>query len=137
MRLIANALLAVTTLVSVAAASYPEEMFFSKRFSTFTIPTPAPGSLPPIVGEARLYRVRKGDTLMDVARLYGLGYNEIVDANPGLDPWVPPAGAVVLLPTEWILPCCTYQGIVVNIPDMRLLFYCPAGPRPTDVHTCP
>ena len=108
-------LLLLAALGSAARADYPEETFFNKRFATFTIPTPASGSLPPIVGEARLYRVRKGDTLMDVARLYGLGYNEIVDANPGLDPWVPPAGAVVLLPMEWILPCCTYQGIVVNI----------------------
>ena len=65
------------------ARTYPEETFFNKRFSTFTIPTPAPGSLPPVVGEVRLYRMRKGDTLMDLARLYGLGYNEIVDANPG------------------------------------------------------
>ena len=137
MRLIVGALLAIAALTAVARADYPEETFFNKRFSTFTIPTPAPGSLPPIVGEARLYRVRKGDTLMDVARLYGLGYNEIVDANPGLDPWVPPAGAVVLLPMEWILPCCTYQGIVVNIPEMRLFYYAPGGPGTTVVYTYP
>ena len=129
MRLIVGALLAIAALAAVARADYPEETFFNKRFSTFTIPTPAPGSLPPIVGEVRLYRVRKGDTLMDVARLYGLGYNEIVDANPGLDPWVPPAGATILLPMEWILPCCTYEGIVVNIPEMRLFYYAPARPR--------
>jgi hypothetical protein len=84
--MIAYALLALAPLVGTARAEYPEELFFSKRFSSFTIPTPAPGSLPPVLGDARLYRIRKGDTLMDLARLYGLGYNELFDAHPGLIP---------------------------------------------------
>jgi L,D-transpeptidase ErfK/SrfK len=137
MRRLVVALLALGAVVTAARADYPEETFLARRDVTFTIPTPARGSLPPILGSLRLYRVRKGDTLMDVARLYGLGYNEIVNANPGLDPWVPPAGATVLLPTEWILPCCTYQGIVVNVPEMRLFYYTPAGPGQTMVHTYP
>ena len=29
------------------------------------------------------------DTLPDIARRYGLGYEEIAVANPGTDPWVP------------------------------------------------
>src|SRR5262245_39130657 len=127
MRRMAIAMMALVGLVGWAHAEYSEALFFAKRFSSFSIPTPAPGSIPPIVGEVRLYRVKKGDTLMDIARLYGLGYNEIVDANPGLDPWIPPAGATILLPMEWILPCCTYQGIVVNVPEMRLFYYTP-GP---------
>jgi len=137
MRLIASVLLALGTLASVACAEYPEELFWNKRFSSFTIPTPARGGLPPVLGDVRLYRIKNGDTLMDIARLYGLGYNEIVDANPGLDPWVPPAGATILLPMEWIPPCCTYEGIVVNIPEMRLFYFTPAGPGTTQVQTYP
>jgi L,D-transpeptidase ErfK/SrfK len=91
-----------------------------------------------VIGEPRMYRIRKGDTLMDLARLYSLGYNEIVDANPGLDPWVPPIGAVAILPTQWVLPCCSYTGLIVNIPEMRL-FYFRRGPEPgtTEVFTYP
>src|SRR5262245_48839722 len=137
MRLIASVLLALGTLASVACAEYPEELFWNKRFSSFTIPTPARGGLPPVLGDVRLYRIRKGDTLMDIARLYGLGYNEIVDANPGLDPWVPPVGATILLPLQWIPPCCTYDGIVVNIPEMRLFYYTPVGGGMTEVRTYP
>src|SRR5207249_27656 len=82
------------------------------------IPTPERGAPPAetVIGQVRPYRIRKGDTLIDLARYYDLGYNEIVDANPGIDPWVPPAGATILLPTQWVLPCCTYDGIVGNIP---------------------
>ena len=92
MRRFVLVVLGLAAIVTTARADYPEETFLARRDVTFTVPTPSAGSLPPVVGSLRLYRIRKGDTLMDVARLYGLGYNEIVDANPGLDPWVPPAG---------------------------------------------
>jgi L,D-transpeptidase ErfK/SrfK len=137
MRLIVSALVALVAFAGAARGEYPEELFLNKRFSSFTIPTPGPGSLPPVLGDVRLYRIKNGDTLMDIARLYGLGYNEIVDANPGLDPWVPPPGATILLPTEWIPPCCTYQGIVVNIPEMRLFYYESGGAGTTVVQTYP
>src|SRR5439155_1674254 len=82
------------------------------------IRTPAKGGAPvdTVIGQIRPYRIRKGDTLIDLARYYDLGYNEIVDANPAIDPWVPPVGATILLPTQWVLPCCSYDGLVVNIP---------------------
>jgi L,D-transpeptidase ErfK/SrfK len=137
MRATISALLILAALAATARAEYPEELFYRKRFSSFTIPTPSPRGLPPVLGDVRLYRIKKGDTLMDIARLYGLGYNEIVDANVGLDPWIPPAGATILLPTQWIPPCCTYQGIVVNIPEMRLFYYRPAGAGLTEVLTYP
>jgi L,D-transpeptidase ErfK/SrfK len=120
------------------AAVYSEDDFFAKPNSIYTIPTPSQGGDPTVIGEVKTYRIRQGDTLMDLARLYGLGYNEIVEANPGLDPWVPPTGAVVLLPTEWVLPCCSFNGIVVNIPEMRLFYY-KRGTEPgtTTVYTHP
>ena len=92
-----------------------------------------------MIGQLQTYRVRRDDTLLDIARYYDVGYNQIVDANPGIDPWVPPAGAIILLPTEWVLPCCTYEGIIVNIPELRLYYYqrAPGDPGTTIVHTYP
>jgi L,D-transpeptidase ErfK/SrfK len=107
-------------------ARYDEETFASKPMPTFSIPAPdGPRDAPPttVVGRTRHYRVRDGDTLLDIARYHDLGYNEIVQANPGVDPWQPPVGAKILLPTEWILPCCNVDGLIVNIPEMRLYFY--------------
>jgi L,D-transpeptidase ErfK/SrfK len=120
------------------AAAYTEEDFYAKPNPSYTIPTPVNGGPTTVIGEARAYRVRKGDTLMDLARLYSLGYNEIVDANPGLDPWVPPIGATVILPTQWVLPNGSYSGLVVNIPEMRLFFYRRGRePGTTEVFTYP
>ncbi len=136
-RAVAVALVSLVVVWAPAWAEYDEAAFFAKPNPSYTIPTPDPGGLSPIIGEVQIYRVRKGDTLMDLARLYSLGYNEIVEANPDIDPWVPPIGATVLLPTQWILPCCTYSGLVVNIPEMRLFYYEPGADGTTVVHTYP
>jgi L,D-transpeptidase ErfK/SrfK len=76
-----------------------------------------------VVGTPRYYQVQKGDTFLDIARYYELGYNELVDANPGVDVWVPPPGQVILLPTEFIIPDVEPRGVVVNIPEMRLYYF--------------
>jgi L,D-transpeptidase ErfK/SrfK len=90
-----------------------------------------------VIGARRTHRVREGETLLDIARWYDLGYNEIVGANPGMDPWVPPVGKTVMLPTEWVLPCCRYEGLVLNIPEMRLYHYRRAAGRGLVVETYP
>ncbi|TMA57919.1 MAG: LysM peptidoglycan-binding domain-containing protein [Deltaproteobacteria bacterium] len=94
-----------------------ENAFARKRITTYRIPDPPDAT---VVGKVGSHRIRSGETFFDVARYYDLGYNEIVEANPGVDPLLPPVGASVVLPTSWILPCCTYDGIVVNVPEMRL-----------------
>jgi len=87
-----------------------------------------------VIGSARFYQAQKKDTFLDLARYYGLGYNELAEANPGVDPWVPPEGQVILLPTEWVLPDADYKGLVVNIPEMRL-YYFKAGSDGTSIVT--
>ena len=132
------AMMILLAAATAARAQYDEQAFVEKAIPTYTIPTPAPGSVAPLIGQARVYRIRKGDTLMDLARLFDLGYNEIVEANPYIDAWVPPVGATILVPTEWILPCCTYRGIVVNVPEMRIFYMRPgATPGTTQVTTYP
>ena len=126
--------------VHTARADYDESVFMGKVTPAYSIPTPVKGrATETVIGQVRTYRIRKGDTLLDVARYFSLGWNEIIDANPYIDPWVPPAGSTILLPTEWVLPCCTYEGVVVNIPEMRLFFFhrSKENPGTTMVHTFP
>ncbi len=77
----------------------------------------------PIVGEVQRYTTVRTDTLSDIARLYGVGHDEIVAANPGVDVWMPGVGVDVVLPTRFILPDAPRRGIVVNLPEMRLYHY--------------
>ncbi len=62
-------------------------------------------------------------TLADIALAHGLGYVETVAANPGLDPWLPPAGTTLLLPSAHLLPAAPRGGIVVNYADQRLYLF--------------
>jgi len=89
-----------------------------------------------VVGGLYAIRLREGDTLPDVARHYGLGYEDIVLANPGVDPWVPPAGSRILLPLSHILPDAPREGIVLNLANMRL-YYFPADEGDGQIHTYP
>ena len=81
-----------------------------------------------IIGTLLTYRIEKGDTLLDVGRWFGLTATEISAANNHMDWWTPPPGKVIVLPTEHILPGAPRQGIVVNIPELRLYYY-PAPKR--------
>ncbi|WP_208599850.1 L,D-transpeptidase family protein [Desulfomicrobium norvegicum] len=77
-----------------------------------------------LYGSVRQVKVEGEDTLLDIAREFGLGYNQIVAANPGIDPWVPPTGELVKIPLAFMLPRERPQaGIVVNLAEMRLYFF--------------
>jgi L,D-transpeptidase ErfK/SrfK len=80
-----------------------------------------------VVGTLAYTRMRGEETLLDVARRYDLGYDEIVAANPALDPWTPEPGARVVLPAAHVLPDAPRNGIVINLPARRLFYYPPPG----------
>ncbi len=76
-----------------------------------------------LVGESTTVAASQADTLTDIARVHGLGYNEIVWANPAVDVWLPGGGTPVTLPTRFVLPGGTRDGVVVNIAEYRLYHY--------------
>lgn len=78
-----------------------------------------------VVGEPQIVFATEANTFSDLAREYGLGYDELVAANPDVDPWLPGEGTPVLLPTQFVLPDVPREGIVLNIASKRL-FYFPA-----------
>ncbi len=78
-----------------------------------------------VIGAIRVHVARSGETFLDIARDYSLGYNELLAANPDVDPWVVGAGRSILIPSEWILPDGRYQGLVLNVPEMRIYYYLP------------
>lgn len=76
-----------------------------------------------LVGETAAVTATHDETLTDIARLHGLGYEEIVWANPTVDIWLPGEGTQVTLPTRFVLPGAARDGIVVNIAEYRLYHY--------------
>ncbi|MCS3902716.1 L,D-transpeptidase ErfK/SrfK [Methylohalomonas lacus] len=76
-----------------------------------------------VIGEFGQARAEHQDTLLDIARHNGLGYNEIRLANEHVDTWLPGDGQEVVLPKRYILPATPREGLVLNIPEMRLYHY--------------
>jgi L,D-transpeptidase ErfK/SrfK len=87
----------------------------------YELPDDASGSA--ILGADQTIQAVYEDTLSDLARRFGLGYEEIVRVNPGVDPWLPGAGTPIVIPGERILPAGPHVGIVVNLPEHRLYYY--------------
>ena len=42
-----------------------------------------------VIGSVTTAVAEHEDTLLDIGRRYGVGYEEIIAANPGVDPWLP------------------------------------------------
>lgn len=76
-----------------------------------------------LIGQTTQVVARQEDTLSDIARLYSLGYEEMIWANPKVDVWLPGAGTLVTLPKSFLLPGSTREGLVVNIAEFRLYHY--------------
>jgi L,D-transpeptidase ErfK/SrfK len=79
-----------------------------------------------LIGDLKHYTVRDHESLIEIARKFDLGYNAIVDANPGVDPIIPSTGTMITIPTSWIVPAVPKRpAIVINIPEFRL-YYVPS-----------
>nr|PZN81099.1 MAG: hypothetical protein DIU56_01660 [Pseudomonadota bacterium] len=76
-----------------------------------------------VVGVVQITTAREEDTLSDIARRFNLGYEEIVRANPGVDPWLPGEGTRIVLPTQFVLPNAPREGVVINVAAMRLFYF--------------
>lgn len=98
--------------------------------------------LPPegidVVGAVSTVVATADDTLVDIAREHGLGYYDIVNANPGVNPWLPGEGAEIILPRRFVLPSAPRRGVVLNLAEYRMYYYPePLGDEPPVVMTFP
>lgn len=77
-----------------------------------------------VIGSIKNYTIKGDESLIELARKFKIGYNEITDANPGLDPFIPGNGRQIIIPTSWILPdVASYDGIVINLSEKRLYHF--------------
>jgi L,D-transpeptidase ErfK/SrfK len=83
-----------------------------------------------VIGAVGSHVISRGESLIEIARQYDVGFNAIANANRDLDPFVPEPGAVATIPTGWILPRAAAPGtVVVNLSEMRLYLF-PLSPGP-------
>lgn len=80
-----------------------------------------------VIGAPERYVIKDKDTFLDIARHYRLGFNEMEALYPDIDPWIPPAGTWLLLPTQWVLPGNVDKGIIINSAELRLYYFIKIG----------
>lgn len=91
-----------------------------------------------LVGYEQTVAADYDDTLLDIARRNGIGQEEILLANPGVDRWLPGEGAEVVIPSRYVLPDTPREGLVLNLPEMRLYYFPePAEGETREVQTFP
>ena len=91
-----------------------------------------------VIGEIKTVTADERDTLLDIARSHGFGYQDMKLINTEVDTWLPVDGQEVILPSKFILPVAPMKGIVLNVPEMRLYYYPPKGKNDLqEVHTYP
>ncbi len=99
---------------------------FSKTASAVTYPLPTDGSR--LIGQNQVVTIPEGSTapLEEYAARYQMGLSNMLEANPGVDPYLPKPGTILNIPQQLILPDTVHEGIVINSAEMRLYYY-PAG----------
>jgi L,D-transpeptidase ErfK/SrfK len=87
-----------------------------------------------VFGGVQVIDARHEDTFVSLARTYNVGYEELRQANPGVDAWLPGEGTKITIPTLYVLPRAPQRGIVVNVAELRM-YYFPedSGPVPAGV----
>jgi L,D-transpeptidase ErfK/SrfK len=119
-RLIAVALIAAMRVITAALLGPPS--------TPDCPPRPYDGPLPAItvetiIGHPITHTIAEGETFYDIARMHDVGINDLTALYPELDPWLPPPGSTLTIPTRWILPKLKKQGILINLPELRLYYF--------------
>ena len=118
LRTAASALLCTFALVSQQAAAVEYRL-------------PAANSR--LIGENQEYVVPADNRpLEQIAADFQLGLTNIMEANPGVEPYLPKAGSTLIIPHQLILPNAPREGIVINVAEMRLYYY-PKGKNVVEV----
>ncbi len=118
-RLLASLLLLLATLASLPA-------------NARSWPLPASGGR--LIGQNAFHVVQNdGGSLEAIAKKYNVGFLALLQANPGVDPYVPRAGSVLTIPLQTLLPDAPREGLVINLAELRVYYY-PAGKNSVTVY---
>lgn len=76
-----------------------------------------------VIGAVQIIEASEEDTFVQLARRYGVGFEALKLANPGVDEWLPGEGTEIRIPTQFVLPRAEREGIVINLPELRLYYF--------------
>lgn len=87
-----------------------------------------------LIGANQSHKVKKGDYFQKIAEQYNVGFLALMAANPDIDPFLPELESNIVIPSAMLLPYIKREGIVVNLPELRLYYFVP---QENKVHVFP
>lgn len=110
----------VTLILAVTAFSH----------SAFAVVYPLPAANSRLTGENLEITIPEDSKLPleAFAAQYQMGLSNVMEANPGVDVYLPKAGRKLIIPQQLLLPDAPREGIVINSAEMRLYYY-PKGSK--------
>lgn len=81
-----------------------------------------------VIGQDLTYRVKQGDYFQAIAEKFNVGMLALIEANPKQDPFLPKVGSELIIPHQMILPFGKREGVVINLPELRLYYFSPSSP---------
>lgn len=97
-------------------------LFLVCTFSVFATEFKLPPQKTVLIGNVQSARLLPNEDYPTIAQRYDIGYYELYEANPGVDPDAPIAGTILIIPTQYILPPELHHNIVINLAEMRLYY---------------
>lgn len=76
-----------------------------------------------VVGNISIHTIQEGDNFLQLAQTFRIGFDELVDANPEVDPWIPEQGAQIIIPTQYVLPNVERKGVIINLAELRMYHF--------------
>lgn len=91
--------------------------------SAHALQLPRPPESSFLIGQVASHQVKAGESIASIARDYDLGYYELLQANPHVDPKQLPEGTQLVIPSQFLLPNVPREGIIINLGTMRLFYF--------------
>lgn len=77
-----------------------------------------------VVGQIQYAHPEPGETLSDVGIRFDIGFHEMQRANPHVTPnGILSTHELLVIPSQYILPKVSRQGIIINLAEYRLYYY--------------
>jgi len=80
-----------------------------------------------IVGEIKTITINYSESVPDIANRFKTGYQDLLIANPDSHNWMPEINSKYVIPSMYILPQKNYNGIILNLAELRIYYYMPSS----------
>jgi L,D-transpeptidase ErfK/SrfK len=76
-----------------------------------------------VVGKLLHTYASDDDTLLDIARRFDIGHDQIIAANPSVNRWIPGIHTTLIIPSLYVVPARGTSKIIINLAEFRLYFF--------------